>query len=429
MPSNKDSNLLCLESEIQNHEPDTWRNRTVQGTTNWVINSCIKILGDKKLKKSELNRLVISQPEADNYNLHNIFSVYIGNYCCSHDEINPNKLFITQDEKIWVNQQCINDGLVDLETVGSANRQPDYYMDVMTEIVNLLKLAKDQRMKIAHLKQHCLPMIALSSKETIFYKLINKLPVEVERLEIDGATYLQLKTEKLTYEKSYSLPEKAQVVTTDTAAEISEPEVVETTKPEKVYIRGKIDWGDMASELKRELDYYNRWWDVKDITLEEGVDKFVSLLENSSDDALHDDVSRHIFEFLTQKLDRYDLHDHMKSIVLGAEPIIRGIYMLNNSCSSCPKTHGLSDCLALVPRLQYWVDDIFAYQNTRKYYDFRKTYLGFYSVRNKFAHGVSVDMNTGSKYQATYGYLALYIYIYCLIFNIYFSFFVVLITY
>ena len=139
----------------------------------------------------------------------------------------------------------------------------------------------------------------------------------------------------------------------------------------------------------------------------------MSLLENSSDDALHGDVSRHIFEFLTQKLDRYDLHDHMKAIVLGAEPIIRGIYMQNNFCTSCPRTHGLSDCLALVPELHQWVDDIFEFQSIQKYYDFRKTYLGFYSVRNKFAHGVSVEMNTGSKYQATYGYLALYIYIYC----------------
>ena len=236
---------------------------------------------------------------------------------------------------------------------------------------------------------------------------------EVEKVEIDGTIYLQLKTDKLAYEKTYSLPEKSQEVTTDTDAEISEPEVIETTKPEKVYIRGKIDWGDMASELKRELDYYNRWWDIKDITLEEGVDKFVDLLENSSDDALHEDVSRHIFEFLTQKLDRYDLHDHMKSIVLGAEPIIRSIYKLNNSSNSCPNTHGLSDCIALIPQMQYWVNDIIAHKNLQRYHDFRKTYLDFYGIRNKFAHGVSVEMNTGSKYQATYGYLAFYIYIFC----------------
>ncbi len=413
VPSNNDKNLLCLESEIQNHNPGSWRNRTVQGTTNWVINSCVKILGDKKLKKAELNRRVISQPEADGYNIRNIYAVNLYNYFCSYDDVKPNKLFVTQGDYIWVNQQCLEEGLVDLDTVGSANRQPEYYMDVMTEIVNQLKLAKDQRIKLAHLKQHCLPMIALSSKETIFYKLINKLPDEVEKVEIDGTVYLQLKTDKLAYEKSYSLPEKAQVVTTDTDAEIFEPEVVETTKPEKVYIRGKIDWGDMASELKHELDYYNRWWDVEGITLEEGVDKFVNLLENSSDDALHGDVSRHIFEFLTQKLDRYDLHDHMKSIVLGAEPIIRGIYMLNNSCNSCPYTYGLSDCLALVPRLQYWVNAIFANKDVQRYRDFRKTYLDLYSVRNKFAHGVSVEMNSGSKYQAIYGYLALYIYIYC----------------
>ena len=413
VPANSDKNLLCLESETQNHNPGTWRNRTVQGTTNWVINSCVKILGNKKMKKAELNKLVLAQPEADSYNVRNIYSIYLVNYCCDADNLNPNKLFILDSDSIQVNEQCLAEGLVNLDTIGTINRQPDYYMDVMTEIVNQLKQASDHRMKLVHLKQICYSLITHPSKNSVFYKITGKLPDEVEKVEIDGTIYLQLKTDKLAYEKTYSLPEKAQEVTTDADAEISEPEVVETTKPEKVYVRGKIDWSDMASELKRELDYYNRLWDVKGITLEEGIDKFVDLLENSSDDALHGDVSRHIFEFLTQKLDRYDLHDHMKSIVLGAEPIIRGIYMQNSSSTSCPRTRGLSDCLALVPELHQWVDDIFEFQSIQKYYDFRKTYLGFYGTRNKFAHGVSVEMNSGSKYQAIYSYLALYIYIYC----------------
>ena len=413
VPANSDKNLLCLESETQNHNPGTWRNRTVQGTTNWVINSCVKILGNKKMKKAELNKLVLTQPEADSYNVRNIYSIYLVNYCCDADNLNPNKLFILDGDSIQVNEQCLAEGLVNLDTIGTINRQPDYYMDVMTEIVNQLKQASDHRMKLVHLKQICYSLITHPSKNSVFYKITGKLPDEVEKVEIDGTIYLQLKTDKLAYEKTYSLPEKAQEVTTDADAEISEPEVVETTKPEKVYVRGKIDWSDMASELKRELDYYNRLWDVKGITLEEGIDKFVDLLENSSDDALHGDVSRHIFEFLTQKLDRYDLHDHMKSIVLGAEPIIRGIYMQNSSSTSCPRTRGLSDCLALVPELHQWVDDIFEFQSIQKYYDFRKTYLGFYGTRNKFAHGVSVEMNSGSKYQAIYSYLALYIYIYC----------------
>ena len=414
VPSNIDKNLLCLESEIQNHNPGTWRNRTVQGTTNWVINSCVKILGDKKLTKAELNRRVISQPEADGYNIRNIYALNFYKFYCSYDDVKPNKLFITQGDYIWVNQQCLDEGLVDLATIGSGGRTPDYYMDVMTEIVNQLKQASDHRMKLVHLKQICCSLISHPSKDSVFYKITCKLPEEVEKVEIDGAVYLQLKTDKLAYEKSYSLPEKAQnATTTDTDAEKYEPDVVETTKPEKVYIRGKIDWNDMASELKRELDYYNRWWDVRDVTLDEGIDIFVNFLKDSQDNALHEDVSRHIYEFLTQKLDRYDLHDHMRSIVLGAEPIIRGIYMHNNSCTICPRGKGLNDSLTLVPDLKRWVDDIFAYQKMQNYYDFRKTYLGFYSIRNKFAHGVSIEMNTGNKYLSTYGYLALYVYIYC----------------
>lgn len=413
VPSNKDGNLLCLESEIQNHDPGVWRSRTVQGTTNFVVNSCVKILGDKRIKKAELNRLVLSQPEAESYNVRNIYSVYLINYCCNADNVNPNKLFILDGEYIQVNKQCLDEGLIDLENIGSINRQPDYYMDVLTEIVNQLKQAQEQRMTLVQLRKICSSLITHPSKTTVFYKITNKLPDEVEKVEIDGVLYLQLKKEKLAYEKTYSLPDNIQKVAHSDGSQVDEPEVVETTKPEKVYIRGKIDWDDMAHEMKRELEYYNRWWDVVGVTLDDGIDKFVSLLRNSQDGALHNDVSRHIYEFLTQKLDRFDLHDHMKSIVLGAEPIIRSIYMHNNSCSSSPKTKGLSDCLALIPDLQRWVDDIFAYQSTQKYFDFRKTYLGFFSVRNKIAHGVSIEMNTGNKYLATYGYLALFVYIYC----------------
>ena len=413
VPSNKDGNILCLESEIQNHNPGTWRSRTIQGTTNWVINSCVKILGDKKMKKAELNKLVLAQPESDSYNIRNIYSVYLVNYCCDADNINPNKLFILDSDSIQVNKQCLDEGLVDLETIGTINRQPDYYMDVLTEIVNQLKQAEDQRMKMVQLRQICSPLITHPSKINIFYNITNKLPDEVEKVEIDGVVYLQLKKDKLAFEKSYSLPDKAPDITTSDDAQVPEPEVIETAKPEKKYIRGKIDWDDMAHELQRELEYYNRWWDIKGITLDEGIGSFVTLLKDSQDEALHGDVSRHIFEFLTQKLDRYDLHDHMKSIVLGAEPIIRGIYMQNNSTTSCPRTRGLADCLALVPELHQWVDDIFEFQSIQKYHDFRKTYLGFYGTRNKFAHGVSVDMNSGSKYQAIYSYLALYIYIFC----------------
>lgn len=412
VPSNKDGNLLCLESEIQNHDPGAWRSRTVQGTTNFVVNSCVKILGDKRIKKAELNRLVISQPEAESYNVRNIYSVYLLNYCCNADNVNPNKLFILDGEYIQVNRLCLDEGLIDLETIGSINRQPDYYMDVLTEIVNQLKHAKEQRMTLVQLRKICSSLITHPSKTTVFYKITNKLPDEVEKVEIDGVVYLQLKKEKLAYEKTYSLPDNIQEATHSDGSQVDEPEVVETTKPEKVYIRGKIDWDDMAQELKRELDYYNRWWDVDGVALDKGIDNFVLLLKNTQDDALHNDVSRHIYEFLTQKLDRFDLHDHMKSIVLGAEPIIRSIYMHNNSCSSCPKTKGLSDCLALIPDLQRWVNDIFAHQNIQKYFDFRKNYLGFFSVRNKFAHGVSIEMNTGNKYLATYGYLALFVYIY-----------------
>ena len=412
VPSNKDGNLLCLESETQNHNPGTWRSRTVQGTTNWIINSCVKILGDNKVKMKELKTLILAQPEADSYNVRNIYSYYLGNYCCNADSINPDKLFILDNGYIRVNKQCLDEGLVDLDTIGNINRQPEYYMDVLTEIVNQLKQVDDHRMTMVQLRRLCLPLITHPSKYTIFYKITKKLPEEVEKVEIDGTLYLQLNTDKLTYEKSYSLPEKVQEVTSATDSEILTPELVETKKPEKEYIRGKIDWDYMAIELKRELEYYNRWWDVNGVTLEDGVDKFVSLLRTSTDDSLHSDMSRYIFEFLTQKLDRFDLNDHMKLIVLGAESVIRGIYMFNNYNNSYPTTNGLAACLALVPELHYWVNNIFENKNQQKYYDFRRTYLDFYSVRNKFAHGISVEWNTVSKYQATYGYLALYIYIF-----------------
>ena len=407
LSSTKDKNILCLESEAKKNNPSMWNSRKVQGTTNWLINSCIKFLGDKKLKLKDLSKLVFSQPEAENYNARNLYNIFnsLGKYCCTQDNYSENKPFVMKEEEIWVNQKCIDEGLVDLKTIGNY-QHPDYYMDVITEIVNQLKAAEGNRLKLTFLRDKCSHIVTQFSTISNFYKIVNQLPDEVEKVEVDGDIYLQLKQEKLTLEKTYSMPAESQAGSAD--VEIEAPLVIETTKPEKIYVRGKIDWNDMVDELQRELDFYTRWWDVKGVTLNEGISRFISFLKNSNDNVLHDDLSRHIFEFLTQKVDKYDLHDHLKSISLGLEPILRRMYMHNNRCSSAPLTNGLSGCIALIPDLEEWTK----YYSPSDFQDFKKIYYAYYRVRNKFAHGSDIEMNTVAKYQATFSYLALYTYIY-----------------
>ena len=404
--SKKDGNILCLESEIDNNDRDLWRSRTISGTTNWIINSCVQILSNKKLKQDKLRKSVLKLPEADNYKLHN-FTSYLVNYTCSEDNIQSNKLFINNENgEIWVNQQCLDEGLVDLATIGFANRQPDYYMDVLTEIVNQLKKAPDNQMLLSKMRDLCLRFITHPSKQTVFYKITNKLPSEVEKVEIDKKIYLQLRKENLQLETAYVMPAKGQLESAN--IEIDAPQVVEKSKPEGNYIRGMIDWKYMAEELKQELCYYNRWWDLQGLTLDEGVDHFVELLNTTDDTVLHKDTSRHIFEFLTQKVDKYDLHDHLRTITLALEPILKIMYMKNNHKKMTPPTFGLNDCISLMPELKNWVDNSYTQSNQ----GFNRIFKGFYNTRNKFAHGSDIEMNTVSKYQASYGYLALYIYIY-----------------
>ena len=404
VPSNKDSNLLCLESEIDKHDKSSWRSRTIQGTTNWIINSCVNILGDKIYSLKDLEKQVLKQPEAINFNVSSIYA-YLVNYTCQSDNIEPDKPFISDGRHFWVNKKCLDDGLVNLKTIGFVNKKPDYYMDVMTAIVNSLRDAPGQRMLLKDLRDKHIHLITHPSKGTVFYKIASKLPDEIEKVVIKGDTYLQLRKDRLTLEKTYSMPTESQTSSTD--IEIDAPNVIETTKPEKTYVRGKIDWNDMVKELQFELGYYTRWWDVNGISFSDGIDRFVSFLKNSNDYVLRNDLSRHIYEFLTQKVDKYDLYDHLKSISLGLEPILRRMYMNNNQCSSAPITNGLSDCMALIPDLKEWSKYI-----PSQAQDFKKVYRSYYHVRNKFAHGADIEMNSVSKYQSTYSYLALYIYIF-----------------
>lgn len=421
VPSNEDNNLICLESEIDESERNKWRQRTVRGTTNWIINSCIKLLDSEKLKIKKLQELVFSQPEAENYNAKDI-TQYLAKYCCKHEDyLNEkekdasfisNMPFFIKNDEIWVNKQCIDEGLVDLDKIGFANKQSDYYMTVITEIVNQLKQSPEQKMRLVELRDICTPLINHPSKYSIFYKIVGKLPEEVEKVtEEDGSMYLHYKTEKQTYEKTYSLPVEDNVDSNeDSQNEI--PQVVETTRTENKYIRGKIVWEDMASELKRELGhsrYNRRWWDL-DVTIEDGIDRFVSFLENANNDrVIHEDLSLHIFELLTQPVTKYDIYDHLKTITLGFEPIIRRIYKLNNPGSIVPRTDGLANCIKLVPELNTWAAYTPGSQLQQNV--FRRIYDNIYRTRNKFAHGSDVEMITPEMYQAAYSFVTLFIYV------------------
>ena len=421
VPSNADSNLLCLESEIDKFDRKTWRQRAIHGTTNWIINSCINLLGSKKLKIKQLQDLVFSQPEAENYNARDI-TQYVAKYCCKYEDyLNEKKEdesfisnmpFFIKKDFIWVNQQCLDEGLVDLDKIGFANKQSDYYMTVMTEIVKQLKQSSEQKMRLVELRNICTPLINHPSKYSIFYKIVEKLPEEVEKVtEEDGSMYLHYKTEKQTYEKTYSLPVEDNVDSNeDSQDEI--PQVVETTRTENNYSRGRIVWKDMASELKRELGHskYNKyWWNLDDVTMDEGIDRFVSFLKTANNDrVIHEDLSCHIFELFTQRVTKYDTYDHLRTITLGFEPIIRRIYTLNNPGSTVPQTNGLADCIKLVPELETWASIQWS-QIPRN--DFRIIYNKIYRTRNKFAHGSDVEMNHPEMFQAAYSYIALFIYV------------------
>lgn len=421
VPSNADRNLICLESEIDESDRNKWRQRTVRGTTNWIINSCINLLGSEKLKIKKLQELVFSQLEAENYNAKDI-TQYVAKYCCKYEdylnEKEKDKSFISnmpffiKNDEIWVNQQCLEEGLVDLDKIGFANKQSDYYMTVMTEIVNQLKQSTEQKMRLVKLRDICTPLINHPSKYSIFYKIVEKLPEEVEKVtEEDGSMYLYYKTEKQTYEKTYSLPVEDNVDSNeDSQDEI--PQVVETTRTENNYIRGRIVWEDMACELKRELGHskYNKyWWNLEDVTMDEGIDRFVSFLETANNDrVIHEDLSCHIFELFTQRVTKYDTYDHLRTITLSFEPIIRRIYMLNNPGSIDPQTNGLADCIKLVPELETWASIHWSQipQN-----DFRIIYNKIYRTRNKFAHGSDVEMNHPEMFQAAYSFVTLFIYV------------------
>ena len=403
LPSNNDGNLLCLETEKDCYPLDNWRARTTQGTTNWVINTCIRVLENKKLTKRNLRIEVSKQPDAEYYRVRDIFA-YLTRYCCQDEEVNINKPFIVDEKYIWVNQECLDNGLVDLDKIGTINKQPDYYMTVMTKIVNQLKQSEEKRMRLVDLRNICMPLIDNPSKHTIFYKIVAQLPDEVEKIIDDDTIYLQYKQEKQTYETAYSITQdvkdKSPVGTPEDL-----PPVEETVKPQKEYRRGFIDWSEMVSELQQELGYYNRMWDVT-TALNKGIERFVAFLRNAdSDKVFHDDIIRHIYEFLTRPLDKYDLHDHLKAIALGFEPFVRKIYVTNNQ-NDAPQTSGLSECIALMPELKSWT------QQTYVKTDFRKIYWNLYWTRNKFAHGADIEMNSINKYQSTFSYLALYIYVY-----------------
>ena len=401
-PANEDKNIMCYSEAISKHEEYTWRNRTRNGVTNWIINTAISILKENPshtLKYNNLENKIIKASSETDYSIRNLGQYYLNRFYCSDD--NPDNLFIYDEDKdtITLNQKALELELFDLETVGNRERQPKYYMEVMQTIKNELECRDDCTCSLKELKKMCSDVINVNGgSNTIFYRIIKKLPKEIQRVSINDIECLKLNKELLVYE-SYS------------AKEASSDKEEQPKKTKEVFTlpnrREDIDYDNLSNRLKEELCEYNRFWDLP-LTIEDYIPLLMKFIRVTKQKVLTEQFTRKVDEFLNYKIDKFDLYAALQQVILSFEALLRSIYMFNSDKPTDPKTGGLQDCVNLFKEASSWVNT--TYEPNTHWPKFYNIYISFKKNRNKIGHGIDIELSTKKQFNAIYDYLALFVY-------------------
>ena len=407
--NNENPDILRLTSTIDDND-SRWRSKTQSGITNWTIQAMVKILQDKKgkVKRNKLLKLVSEQNDAEQFqNFDKAIYVILSKYSCTEDD--KNELFIrklngSEEEEILLNEEVLKD--VDLKTIGKVDKKPNYYMEVITAIVNKLKVSKESgyTLPLKDLKRYVIDerIIPLNISNTVFYKIVNTiLPQEIEKVDIDGERYLRYIPENRVVEE-YSIQVQ------DAESGVDEPNVVkvETDRPLTNYLlRPAIDKEGLSRAMCTELAYFKQFWDIES-DFDDSINKFINYVSNLRNHNISDILLHSMYEFFCFKNDRYDLYHQLTDFVLSYEAFIREIYT-SNTGKIAEGTNGLMDSVRLIPALDDWTQQYY-YQTTKQ--GFQRMFVNLRNKRNRRGHCDDSDLSAVQIMQASTNAIALYVY-------------------
>ena len=390
----KDNMHFCHKDYINDYTDFTWRRPMHTGLNNWILNQINELFKDKD---SVLISDIIDFVEAKangteyDYRIRERCKFVMDTY---NGDGQPFKIEGNSMEK---NPDSYDS--TDFSVIGRRGNYP-FYTQIRTLLSYEIKKAQGGKMLLT--EAIILAEKAFGednvSRNVVERALTNQYlqPIDIDIITENGSRILQWTKKNVKPEPTY------QIVVSQKSKDQEDVREIADTKPlHSVTYRDEVDWTKLSVRLKSELSFYDHWMNLEGFNINDAIDAFLKFIKESTNSNLSRTIPQNLYEYCFASTDVYDRETYIRNLSLFYEALLAEIYYYKNHKREQKK--GLYE----------WADE-FDFANklffSRNSKGFDRIMASLYHLRNKLAHGGSLDMNSRETAITIADFIALYIY-------------------
>ena len=395
---NNDSDHFCHKDYVDDYPEFSWRNSSLYGQANWLMNTVRDILGDRSSMdfKSLVMRLkdkAVGTEYEERVRKNGKYVVF--RFCGDHQP------FRLENELIFKNEPFFSE--TDFVTIGLREGKYAFFSQIRSIAFNEVKRSEDGRKTLndiigvvndiieEHLGRNVI-IRALEDKDGRF------APMDIELITENGNKYVVWTGKEIKAEPTFEVTVDEDEENVEQIKQIDEV----GTRP-AIKFRQVVDWDELNQTLKRELSFCKFWMIRENYDLNESIDKFLDFLRHTENNNLNKKLPQNLYEYWFASTDSYDRSTYLTNLALFFEALLAEIYYHQHGIKLRKK--GLSD----------WAEEFdglpqkLLYSRDNKGFDRIASDLHY--VRNKIAHGDDVELSSWETAKTITDYVALYVYV------------------
>ena len=392
----QNSEHFCHKDFVKDFPDVTWRTPPHRGLENWILNQINEIVqGKVSVPVTEIIDDIEKRSQNTDYGnrirerVKNVLDTYTG------DE----QPFVIEKDALKINPDVHGD--IDFETIGRRGNYP-FYSQIRSLFSYEIKKSADGKMLVTDavvLAQNVLGADNVD-RNTVLRALENQnlSPIDIATQNLGGRKYIVWTKRDVKPEPTYQI-----VASQNNKEEENVHEVADTTPRRSIHYREEVDWNKLSKRLKTELSFYNTWMEYEGFELDKSIDLFLSFIKESSNSNLSRVLPQNLYEYWFASTDAYDRENYIRNLSLFFEALLADLYYRKNNCKL--QKNGLYDWAS-----EFSLANKLYYSSSSKGFD--RILSTLYHLRNKLAHGDSVEMNSRETANKIADFTALYIYIY-----------------
>ena len=390
----QDSMHFCHKDYVNDYTDFTWRSPMHTGLNNWILNQINELFKDKdSVQISEIVDFVEAKAKDTEYEnrirerCRNVMDTYNGD----------GQPFIIDGNSLKKNPDSYDS--TDFSVIGRRGNYP-FYTQIRTLLSYDIKKAQGGKMLLTEAVSLAENAFGADnvSRNVVERALTNQYlqPIDIDVITENGSRILIWTKKNVKSEPTY------QIVVSQKSKDQEDVREIADTKPlRSVTYREEVNWTKLSERLKSELSFYDYWMSLEGFNMNNAIDVFLKFIKESSNSNLSRTIPQNLYEYCFASTDIYDRETYIRNLSLFFEALLAEIYFYKNHKREQKK--GLYE----------WADEFdFAHKLifSRNSKGFDRIMASLYHLRNKLAHGGSLEMNSRETAITIADYVALYIY-------------------